>query len=147
MKIQILFFSILFLFSSSQAFSQSSYEVTAMLPENSQIWPLPEIETDRNIFELKTEHIETKNILSVVQGNWDEIVYLVRYKVLTNDKRYDYNELSFIVKDRWPTKESKIKVKKLHWPFKAGQKAFYLTKDKSCSYKQFFKILSYSRNN
>lgn len=147
MKINIAVLLTCLLFNSSFVYSQNSYNVTAILPDNNLIWPLPEIETDQNVFYINAKHIETKEILSVTQGNWHEVIYLVKYRVLTNDERFNYKELTFMVEDRWPTKESKIKVKKLIWPFKEGKKVFYLTRDKSCSYKQFFKILSYSRNN
>lgn len=129
------------------AFSQNNHVVTAILPENKLIWPLPEIDTDRSVFLLQTDFISKKEILSVVQGNWKTTTYLVTYRVLKEDRRYPYQNLTFVVTDKWPTKESQIDVKKLPWPFKEGENIFYLTKDVSCSYKQFFKILSYSKYN
>ena len=115
----ILFFLLVF---CQTGITGSIYETTSKLPEDELIWPLPEIETTRKIFSIKAEFVERETILTVRQGNWRQITYLVKYKVIKEDYRYPNEEISFIVKDRWPTRESNIKVKKLVWPFTKGIK-------------------------
>jgi len=122
----------------------NSYETTAKLPEDRQIWPIPEVETTKDIFSVEAEFVESKEILSVTQGNWRQVTYLVRYKITKKDKRYSYEEIIFIAKDTWPAKGSNIQVKKLRWPFKKGKKFFYLKKDEKCEFKAYFYILTYS---
>ena len=122
----------------------NSHETTAKLPENKQIWPLPEVETSEAIFSIGAEFVESKEILSVTQGNWRKATYLVKYKVTKADKRYPYGEITFIAEDTWPAEGSGIKIKKLIWPFKQGNKFFYLKKDENCKFKAYFEVLTYS---
>ena len=124
--------------------ADDSYQTTAKLPEDRQIWPIPEVETAGDIFAVEAEFIESKEILSVTQGNWKTVTCLVRYKVTGKDTRYPYEDIIFIAKDTWPAEGSNIKLKKLMWPFKTGNRFFYLKREKECRFKAYFDILTYS---
>ncbi len=125
-------------------YTSTDYETTAKLPADQQIWPIPEVETTKDIFSVGAEFVESTEILSVTQGNWRKVTYLVKYRVTKKDKRYPYEEIIFIAKDTWPAKGSNIRVKKMMWPFKKGKKFFYLKKDDKCKFKAYFDILTYS---
>lgn len=76
--------------------------------------------------------------------NWKYITYYVQYKALNVGEKYPYKELTFTCVDQWAADGSGIKLKKLPFPFKAGEKTFYLEKDPTCVYKSYFKIKTYS---
>jgi hypothetical protein len=138
---------VVFLFCCSAPLAMSegtNHETTAKLPNDRQIWPIPEIETSKEILSLESDFVEAKEILSVTQGNWRKVTYLVRYAVRKKDDRYPYDEIIFIAEDAWPAPGSNIKVKRLPWPFVKGSKFFYLKKDEKCNYKAYFDILTYS---
>jgi hypothetical protein len=144
MKAVILQILLMFLMGYMTSFADQNYDTTAKLPNDVQIWPIPELEVTGDIITVKAEFIEAKIILRVTQGNKTTNTYLIRYKVIKHDGRYPYDELTFIALDGWPAKGSGIIVQKLPWPFEKGEKFFYLKKDGDCKYKAYFDILSYS---
>ena len=128
----------------------SSHETTASFPSDSfgeahQKWPLPIKDMAKDIIAIEAEFVESREVLSVSQGNFRTITYLVKYKPTKKNKEYPYEELAFIANDIEPAKGSGILSKKLAWPFEAGTKTFYLKKDKSCNFKAYFEVFTYSR--
>jgi len=144
MKKKILQLIIIYFLGCLTAYASQDYEVTAELRDDKNLWPIPEFEVTKDIITVEGEFVESKEILSVTQGNMRDVTYLVKYKVTKPDKRYPYEEITFIAEDSWPAKGSTIKVKKKMWPFRKGRKSFYLKKDDGCDYKAFFKIITYS---
>ncbi len=144
MKKTILKIFLLCLLGCLTIYAGDNYETTAKLPDDNIIWPIPEIETTKDIFYVEAEFVESKEILSVTQGNWRRVTYLIKYRLTKNEKKYPYEEIIFIAKDKWPAKGSSIKLKKIMWPFRKGKKFFYLKKDEKCKIKAYFNILTYS---
>lgn len=68
------------------------------------------------------------------------------YAVSQRNSEYPHKEITFIAEDHWPAKGSGIMIKRLPWPFHEGEMTFYLEKDTTCNYTEFFKILSYNKN-
>lgn len=122
-----------------------SYSTTATLPDNRMIWPLPDFSEFKDGVQITGKFIEAKPILTVRQGNWEHHTLLVRYKIIKPDKKYRYNEISFIFIYRWPTRASGIKMKALPFHFRDGLMSFFLKQDKEVKYMDFFNIISYKK--
>ena len=95
-----------------------------------------------NVF---AEFKEMKEVLSVVQGNWIEITYQISYAVTKADDRFSYKDIVFICKKNRPTPGSGIRLKELLWHFREGKKIFVVEKDMECRFRDYYKILTYSR--
>ena len=122
---------------------KNNHTTTARLPRDHMIWPLPKIDVTKDIAVVGAKFIEAKEILSVVQGNYRHVIHLVKYSVTKGHQKYPFKEITFIVKDSWPTQESGIKAKKLPFAFRNGSKTFFMIRDRSCRYRAYFNIITY----
>jgi hypothetical protein len=53
------------------------------------------------------------------KGDWYNILYKITYNNIKVTKgNWEYNELTFLSKDSWPTEESGIVLRKPAWPFR-----------------------------
>ena len=89
--------------------------------------------------------LEQKKLLAYNQGNWRKDIYLVTYKLKKVDERFPDGILVFIARDSMPAKGSGIRVKKLAWPFKKGDKTFFLEPYKNVKFRKFYQIVSYTK--
>ena len=91
--------------------------ITARLPDNKPIWPLPEFKSTNW---LRAHCVEATEIARHKEGDWLRILYYLRYQI---DERgpgaHDFpaQVLAFLCEDRWPTPESGIVLKGLPFPF------------------------------
>lgn len=143
MKQMVFEILVMLLFSCAVSYANQAYDTTAKLPDDTQLWPIPLVTPSSDIITIKAEFIESKQILSVTQGNKTTRTYYIRYKVIEHEGDYPYDELTFIALDGWPAKGSGIVVKKLPSHFEKGEKTFYLKRNTGCKYKAFFEIVSY----
>jgi len=115
----------------------------AKLPNDSLIWPLPQSE---GAIVVEASFDSEKALLKVRQGNWMRTERLITYNITkVVNGNYPFKTLVFVCKEKWPTKESRIEIEALPWPFRKGTKTFYLKKDDECKYTDYYEILSYSR--
>ena len=115
------------------------------LPDDRQIWPIPKIQMGPNTIAVEAAFLEQKKLLAYNQGNWRKDIYLVTYKLKKVDERFPDGNLVFIARDSMPAKGSGIRVKKLAWPFKKGDKTFFLTPDNNVKFRKFYQIVSYTK--
>ena len=120
-----------------------TYATTAKLPGDRMIWPPVEFSAVADGILISGEFIESKSILVVEQGNWEEHTYMVKYNITKGHPQYPHKELSFIVVRSWPTAESGIKLKALDYHFRAGNMDFMVQKDEDVRSMDYFKIGAY----
>jgi len=87
--------------------------------------------------------VSEREIFSVAQGNWRRSVKLITYKVAGDAEGFPGGSLTFICEDSFPVEGSRIKVKRMPWPFKPGEMDFWLKRDERCLLSPFFNIVSY----
>ena len=131
-----------FLFVVTPLLAVDDVVTTASLPNNTLIQPLPKID-DPDVLSVEATFKEKRPICSFVQGNWRTVIYLISYAVSKPHPQYPHPQITFIVQDREPTKESGIELKKVVLPFGEGAMTFFLERDQECSQMEFFRILSY----
>jgi hypothetical protein len=117
--------------------------LTARLPGDSMIWPLPKLDVGKNTILVKGIFVDQKEICSYNQGNWKKQLFQITYKVISSSDAYPYKIFSFVCTDSSPAEGSLIRVKKLNWHFLKGEKTFYLSLDKTCDFKKYFDIITY----
>ena len=120
-------------------------DTNAHLPDDRQIWPIPKIELGPNTVKVEATFLEQKKLLAYNQGNWRKDIYLVTYKLNKTDERFSDDVIVFIARDSVPAEGSGIKVKKLAWPFRKGDKTFFLEPDENVGFRNFFRIVSYTK--
>ncbi|MES9872263.1 MAG: hypothetical protein ABW146_04065 [Candidatus Sedimenticola sp. 6PFRAG7] len=126
---------------------KETYLTTAKLPNDHTIWPVPKLDITKDTVVVTAKFVEAKKILSLVQGNYWRITYFVKYEVTKSHKGYPHKEITFIVNDDEPTKESGIRVKRVALPFREGFKTIFMAKDKRCEHMDYFNIISYQQAN
>ncbi len=87
--------------------------------------------------------VSEKEVFSAVQGNWRRSVKLISYKVLHGPESFTQKTLTFICEDSFPVEGSRIKTKRMPWPFKRGKLIFSLERDEDARLSPFFRIISY----
>ena len=94
--------------------------VTCALPVDKQIWPLPAPTTSTVV---DAEFSSTDELLKVRAGDWFVITRRIVYHATGLHPNYPFDEISFIMQERWPTPESGIVLKALDNPFTKDTKA------------------------
>ena len=94
---------------------------------------------------MRAAFLEQKKLLEYNQGNWRRDIYLVTYKLKEVDERFPDGVLVFIARDSMPAKGSGIRVKRMPWSFKKGDKTFFLEPDKSVKFRKFYQVVSYTQ--
>ena len=93
---------------------------------------------------MRAAFLEQKKLLEYNQGNWRRDIYLVTYKLKEVDERFPDGVLVFIARDSMPAKGG-IRVKRMPWSFKKGDKTFFLEPDKSVKFRKFYQVVSYTK--
>ena len=94
--------------------------VTCALPGDSLLWPIQEGAAPVVV---ATEFVSSDELLRIRRGNFFEITTQIAYRVTGSKSEFPRDEISFILREHWPTPESGIKVKRVGNPFVAGTKA------------------------
>jgi len=90
-------------------------EINAELPDDKLIWP--PYRGDGKV-ELYANFSDQKLVKRSTEGDYHHMLYQITYEVeKVRRGRFKDKKLVFYCKDKWPTKESGIRVKKLIWPF------------------------------
>ena len=144
MKYMVLIVAFVATFPCVAADDDNHCVTNARLPEDQQIWPMPDLEPNKEILDVKAEFVEAKEVLSVSQGNFRQVTYAVRYKLIEKHEAFPKGELRFIVQDSFPTEASGIRVKRVPFAFRAGKMTFHLQKDDRVKHMDFFGIVAYA---
>lgn len=115
-------------------------EINATLPANQIIFPIPDALPGISVV---ATFKSDKVVKETTEGVWIVSDHLVIYEVTTPADGYPHKELIFICKDRNPTPESGIAVKKVAWPFAAGSMTFTLTPKTGADRPAPFQIVRY----
>lgn len=133
---------------SAEVEKPEHFELTnSKLALHKLIWPIPEIDSNSNLIELNTSFFESNKIKVTVDGDWQNIVWQIKYRVIDKNPKFPYDELSFITHSKIPTPESGIREKKHPWAFKDGEKFFYLQKIEQVETKDYFEIIAFLDKN
>ncbi len=114
-----------FLLACAGSVQAQRLETTAQLPDDQIIWPLPKIELGNKTVVVQGFWVSTREVLRVKQGDWESIYRLYDYRVTAvTQGRFAPQHLIFLLKDREPTPESGIFLKRVPVPFKLGAMQF-----------------------
>jgi hypothetical protein len=119
------FFGIFFVVVQALAAEPPSVTVTCGLPDDHLIWPIP---TGAAPVVVAAEFGSMQELLRIRRGNHFEVTTRIVYKVSGAKSEFPHDEISFILREYWPTRESGIMEKRLGNPFGPGTARFWLEK-------------------
>ena len=131
----------LVIFSSVLVSAVETIQTNSKLPENRVLWPMPE--ERENALVVDATFVSETEVSSIAQGNWRKVIKLVTYQATDSFEGSPDGRIVFVVEDAFPMEGSRIKVKRLPWPFHTGKMRFFLKRDEACLLKPFFKISAY----
>lgn len=91
------------------------------------------------------EFIEQEKLLRITRGQMVEHMYLVTYRILSSDEELPIKLLVFTVMDSTPDARSRMRARRMVWPFQKGGRVFYVKRDESCRFRPYFDILAHHR--